>query len=254
MRDLSCPVILPPEGETVNIVMNLVGRLLVADRHAREQREAILRQKRERFLDIQKSDTPPPELLAPPPRRLRRNELQIALLVVCASFAALWGIAIFAATVIPVFRSIATRERETQAWVQQLTAKPPVDMREARFQQHANEMSALERETARDLRRLTALAAIPLVMSFFVFPSLLIWLLLRRCYVLRNGVCARAELMSRKLWTSYARLSFATVEGKQFTAVQPIPAWVPIGAKLWVVYARRNPTNAVVFGNPALRQ
>jgi hypothetical protein len=228
----------------MNILTNLFGRLAAAHRRARQQRELLLQQKRERFLTVHNSDTAPPELLIPPPRRLHRHT---AFAVIWVSLALLYGVVFLGKTVIPAFKTLEARELEMRNWVQRRTAKPPVNERDARNQKLAREAGELDAESVQALRRIMVLAAILLAAQLIVLPSLLMWLLLRILGQLRNGIVTRAELASRKPWGGSARVSFTTADGKPVETVQTIPVYVPIGAKLWILYSPRCPKRTLVY-------
>jgi hypothetical protein len=157
------------------------------------------------------------------------------------------GIRFFERTVVCAFRQIEAREVATREWVQKQTAKPPGSEREAKRHKLANEVGDLEAETARQLRRLMFLAAIPFALLTVITPLLVMWFFMRIHCLLRGGAIARAEVVSRKRWTSSARLSFLAADGRHVEVVHTIPPYVPIGVKLWVLYSPRRPRRSLVY-------
>jgi hypothetical protein len=230
----------------MNVLKNAFGRLSAANGWARQQRESFLRQKRERFLIVHNSDTPPLELLAPPPRRLRWASVFIWIY---ALFYLFFGIRLFEQTVVGVFWRVEARESETREWVQKLTARPPGNERDANRQRLAKEVGELETQTARQLRWTLFYASIPIALMTIVFPAVLLWFLPRIRHLLRGGTVTRAELASRNHWTSSARLSFVTADGRQVVVKRTVPTYAPSGVKLWVLYSPRNPKHTLVYSS-----
>jgi NADH:ubiquinone oxidoreductase subunit 5 (subunit L)/multisubunit Na+/H+ antiporter MnhA subunit len=224
----------------MNILTNVFGR------RARQQRESFLEQKRERFLNVHKSDTPPSELLAPPPRQLRWTS---AFLWICVLFLLFFGIRLFEQTVVGAFRRIDAREIETRGWVQKQTARPPSNEREANRQKLVNEVGSLETETAHQLRWTMLCVAIIFALPTIVFPVALFWLLLRIHHLLRNGTVTRAELVSHKRSSSSGRVSFIATDGRQVEVIRTVPTYAPSGLKLWVLYSSWNPKHALVYSS-----
>ena len=229
----------------MNILTNFSGRLAAAHRRARQQQKLLLQLKRERFLAVHNSDTAPPELLIPPPRRLHCH---MAFAVTGVLLALLYGVVFFGKIVTPTFKALEAREFEMRDWVQKRTAKLPVNERDARYQKLAREAGELDAESVEALRRIMILAAILLAAQLIVLPSLLMWLFLRVLGLLRNGIVTRGEFVSRKPWVGSACVSFTTADGKPVETFQTIPAYVPIGAKLWILYSPRCPKHVLVYG------
>lgn len=224
-------------------LLDFVRRLAAADKRARAQ---LQQQRREQFLSVHNADTPPPELLTPPPRRMRHDT---AFLCICASLMLACGFHLFIKTVIPAFRSVETREHKTREWAQRLTANPPASERDRHNQQLAKELVNLEITSGQEMRSVMVFTAVFLATVFVVFPLLLIWLFVQDYLVLRNGDVGRAELVSRKRWASSGRLSLTTADGRYVGIVRTVPLYVPIGTKLWVLYSPRSPKH-VVLCNP----
>lgn len=203
-----------------------------------------MQKKRERFLITHNADAPPPELLAPPPRRLRGT---IVLAWVWVLLFLLFGIRFFEKTVVSSFKQVEAREVATREWIQKQTAKPPSSERDARNQRLVREVSETEAEAVRELRRIMGFAAIPIVLVTVIAPLLAIWFLIRIHRLLRSGIAVRAEMVSRKSWSGSAHLSFVTTDGRRVETTQTVPVYVPIGAKLWVLYSQQRPKHALLY-------
>jgi hypothetical protein len=230
----------------MNALKRFFNRLAAFSKLARQQREFLLQQKRERFLAVHNSDIAPPEMLAPSPRRMPHD---VVFLLIWSSALLLCGFHLFGSSIIPAFRSVERREYETREWVQRLTAKPPANEHDEQNQKLAKELVNLEITSSREMRSVMVLGAAFFATAFVVFPLLLIWLFVEDSLVLRNGKVTRAELVSRKRWASSARLSFTTADGRQVAIVRTIPSYVPIGTKLWVLYSQRSPKRVRLY-NP----
>jgi hypothetical protein len=231
----------------MNILTNLFGRLAAFHRHAQQQQELLLQQKRERFLSVHNSDTPPTELLAPSPRQLRRR---VALPFVYISLMLLYGAVFFGITIIPAFKALDVREIEMRNWLQTRTAKPPVDKRDARNQKLTREAAELDAESTQAYRNSMVFHVVICTAFFTMYPLLLIWLHFHILSLLRNGIVTRAEFVSRKSWGGSTRVSFTTTNGTPVETVPTIlaiPVYVPVGAKLWALYSSRCPKRALVY-------
>lgn len=229
----------------MNVLTNLFGRLSAANARARQQRDSLLQQKRERFLNVHKSDTPPHELLASSPRRLSWTSVLVWIYLLLFL---LVGVRFFERTVVGAFKQVEVREVETQHWIDKQAAESPRNDREVKRHRLLMEVSELEAETARQSRRTLFYASIPMALMTIILPVALLWLFLQIRHLLRNGRVIRAEFFSRKLWPSSAgRLRFATNDGKQVRIIRTVPLSVPIGTKLWVLYAPGNPKRALVY-------
>jgi hypothetical protein len=229
----------------VKALTSIFGRLAAAYQRGQQQQELLMKQKHERFLTIHGADTPPPEMLAPPPRRLHRDIWLVWLGLL------LWlslGINTFEKDVITAFRRVEARELETRQWIQKLITKPPAGDRDAINQKLAMEVGETEAEVARQSRRIMLLAAVPFAFITVITPLLGIWLLLRSQHLLRSGIVAHAEVISRRRWTRSARLSFTAIDMRRFVVVKTLPDYVPIGVKLWILYSPRNPKHVYVYG------
>jgi hypothetical protein len=218
------------------------NRLTAYNMAARQERESLLQQKRERFRTAHNSNTPPPELLVSPPRRLRCN-----VPIIWFSLMLVFGVFVFVKLIGGTFQAIETRELEARTWVQKLTAKPPVTERDARYQRLAQEVGDLESHSAQELRRIMASAAILVALYLVISPLLLICFFLQLHCLLRSGIVARAEVLPRKGWSTRKRLSFATIDGRQVVAVPSIGPWASIGMNVWILYSPRNPKRVWVY-------
>jgi hypothetical protein len=145
------------------------------------------------------------------------------------------------------FQTIEARELETQNWVHKLTAKPPATEHDARYQRLAHEVGDLESRSARELRWITALAAIVVAFGTMITPLLMICFFLQIHCLLRSGIVARAEVVSRKRWRSVARLSFTTTDGRQVETLRGVTPWASVGMKVWILYSSRHPKRALVY-------
>jgi hypothetical protein len=230
----------------MNALKKFFNRLAAYNTAARQQRELSFQQRRERFRAIHNSHTPPPELLAPPPRRLRGHLplKAFSLMLVFAGFAF-----VNLNLIIRSFQTIETRELETRNWVQKLTDKVPVTERDARYQRLAHEVGDLESRSARELRWTTALAAIVVAFGIIIAPLLMICFFLQIHCLLRSGIVARAEVVSRKDWRSVARLSFTTTEGRQVETLRGVSPWASTGMNVWILYSSRDPKRAWVYNS-----
>jgi hypothetical protein len=216
-----------------------------------QQRDGLSQQRRERFLSIHNSPTAPSELLVLPPRRLPELQFLGNAFMVLLSFLYFCVVTVPACLIIiSSFRSINAREVEVHQWVRGITSKTPTNARDAQYQQAAKDIGELETSTASVSRWTTATAAIfvvPFALLTLIGPLFWTRYLLRTRHLLRYGLVAHAEVMSRKSRTPSARLSFVTAAGEQVSVIHDVPVYVPIGAKLWALYSPQNPRCTLVW-------
>jgi hypothetical protein len=205
---------------------------------ARQQRE--LRHRREQFYSIHNSET------SPPSSEPHRERYAAIFLFVYALFMLLFGLHTFGRPVISSFQSIATRERETKVWVQKLVAQSQGSEAYKRNQLIAQQVMDLETQSARASRWIMVFAVALSAPMVVVLPLLLIWVVPRNYHVLRSGFVSRAEVVSRSRWASTAKLRFVTDDGKSIETVRHVPAYVPVGTKLWIRYSQRNPQHVLI--------
>jgi len=222
------------------------NRLAAYNIVAGQQRKLPFQQRRERFRTVHNSNTPPPELIVSPPRRLRCNMPLIG-------FSFMLVFAVFAFVNLNLidrsFQTIETRELEARNWVQKLTAKPPVTERDVRYQRLAHEVDDLESRSAQEQRWLMALAAIPLALFTMITLLLMICFFLQIHCLLRSGIVARAEVVSHKRWRSVALLSFTTTDGRQVETLRSVTPWASTGMNVWILYSSRHPTRVWVYNS-----
>jgi hypothetical protein len=230
--------------KTVRALTKFFNRLAVYNLAAGQQCKLPFQQRRERFRITHDSNTPPHELLAPPPRPLRCNVpfLGFSFMLVSAVF-------LYVNLISGSFQTIETREIEARTWVQKLTAKSPVTDRDVRYQRVAREVDDLESHSARELRRIMLLAAIVGASFAMITPLLMSCFFLQIHCLLRSGIVARAKVVSHNRWRSVARLSFTTTDGKQVETLGSAGPWVSPGMDVWILYSSRHPKRAWVYNS-----
>lgn len=220
----------------------------------RDRRE----KRRQKLVAMHKSDQPPSELLAAPPRKLRWKRalrflmawnVTLLLIALCASI-------YFCVLVGRIFHELRSDLPQSEWRARQRAAHAADPEQRQQAEQTLQRYDILNRQ----LRRLQILVLVTMVVGLIGVPVMHVmvsWFVHIRpeLELLRHGTAVRAMVTGHSRWLGFApriEFGFTTERGQNTRARQLVGAAESsafnVGDPVWVLYHPRRPRRAMVYG------